>query len=90
MLAEGIIMELKAMTFLVNEGDATPETITVKMTIQEALWVARTAGVQRGESPHVDIYGCLTSGVFNCYWEDGVDGAKKDHPVDIPPIRYED
>ena len=83
-------MELKEMTFDSAEGGiSTPSTVTVKMTVKEALWVAIVSGKQRGESPHSGIFDCLVGDVFNRYWEDGTDEARKNIHVDTPPISYE-
>lgn len=82
-------MELKSMTFATDtEGDTLPDTITVSMSTEEALWIALIAGKQRGSSPHNGIYSCLTGNVFNRYWEDGVDDAKKRHHFELPPVQY--
>ena len=84
-------MELKEITFSPDlDGEAVPETVTVKMTVKEALWLAIVAGEQRGVSPHSGIYNCLTGDVFNRYWDDGVDDAKQTFPVETPPIVYQD
>lgn len=83
-------MNLKSMTFTSDEeGAATPATVSVEMSIEEALWVASVASKQRGASPHNGIYSCLVGNVFNCYWEDGLEGAKKEFPVEIPPVKYD-
>ena len=82
-------MDLNKMTFTTDEvGYTTPETVTVTMTVKEALWIAIVAGQQRGESPHGDMYCCLCADVFNRYWEDGVDDARKELIFDTPPIVY--
>lgn len=84
-------MKLKELTFSSGSDDnANLETVTVEMTVKEALWIARVAGQQRGHSPHHDIYSCLTGEVFNRFWDDGVDDAKRDYHFEIPPIRYGD
>lgn len=84
-------MELKKITFAPNdEGESTPETVTVKMTAQEALWIATVSGKQKGESPHNSIFSCLNGDVFNRYWDDGTDDAIKEFPIEIPPIIYPD
>lgn len=82
-------MKIKKMSFAdVDAIDNRPETVTVEMDIEEALWIAKVAGMQRGTSPHTGIYLCLVVGVFNRYWDDGVDDAVKWFPFDIPPITY--
>ena len=84
-------MKLKAITFSIDdEGDSLPATVTVTMTIEEAIWIAEVSGRQQGESPHNGIFHCLNGGVFNRYWEDGVDDAIKQFPVELPPIKYDD
>lgn len=82
-------MELKKMSFSTNkDGDTTPKTVSVEMSIEEALWIVKIAGSQRGASVHNEIFNCLTCDVFNPYWEDGVDDAELEFPVEIPPIVY--
>lgn len=46
-------MKLKGLVFTTINDDlgAIPKTVTVEMTIQEALWVARVSGKQRGGIP---------------------------------------
>ncbi len=84
-------MELKEMTFAPDsEGTVIPETVTVKMTVQEALWLAIVSGKQKGESPHNGIFNCLNADVFNRYWDDGVDDAKREFPIETPPVVYAD
>ena len=84
-------MELKSMTFTPgSDGDVVPETVTVTMTTNEALWIALVSQRQRGESPHNGISDCLSNDVFNRYWEDGVGEARRSFHVDIPPIVYND
>lgn len=73
--------------------DENPSKIVVEMDVREAVWIASIAGKQRGrpeDSPHSEIYYCLTSAFFNRFWEDGIDGACKEHWTAIPPIVYED
>lgn len=83
-------MQLKEIKFSPNEeGDVMPSTINVTMTIEEALWIAKVAGQQRGESPHSGIYDCLTGDVFNRYWDDGLDDASKEIRIETPVIKYE-
>jgi len=77
-------MELKNITL----AEGMPKSITVEMSIEEAVWIAIIAGKQRGESPHSEIYGCLTGELFNRFWDDGVDDAKRSHFVETPPIVY--
>ena len=85
-------MRLKGLTFTTDNEDegAIPKTVTVEMTVQEALWIARVSGKQRGESPHSGIFDCLIGDVFNRYWDDGVDEARKVFCFEVPPIVYED
>lgn len=82
-------MELKAAEFTRDSnGDTVPSHVEVRMTIEEALWIAKVAGKQRGDSPHVSIFDCLVGDVFNRYWDNGPTGADQEHPVEIPPIHY--
>ena len=87
-------MKLNKMTFTeaVDAGEvyATPETVTVTMSIKEAIWIAKLAGKQvGGDGTSSSIYSCLTGEVFNRWWDDGVTGANKDFPTEVPPIVYE-
>jgi len=77
-------MRLNNIKFSENEE---PEELTVTMSVEEATWIARIAGKQRGSSPHDEIYSCLIGSFFNKMWEDGVEGAPD---VIIPPIKYDD
>ena len=46
-------MQLTAMTFGPEKGDEESlKTISVTMTVQEAIWIAKVAGQQKGSSPH--------------------------------------
>ena len=82
-------MKLKELTFSEdNVGDAVPSTITVEMTVEEALWIAKVAGKTRGGGG--SIYNCLVDDVFNRYWDDGANGANLQFNVEIPPIKYPD
>jgi hypothetical protein len=81
-------MKLNAISFKDDDGYAAPETITVTMTVEEALWIARVAEKQRGGSPHRTLYDCLVCDLFNRFWEDGVNDAAKQYPFEIPPIVY--
>lgn len=71
---------------------ATPATVSVTMTIKEALWIAKLAGKTRsGDEESHEIYNCLIGDVFNRYFEDGVDEASRWYDdVEVPPIKYED
>jgi hypothetical protein len=82
-------MKLNSMTFQQNDGIADPATVTVTMSIEEALWIAQVAGKQRGGSPHRTIYDCLVGDLFNRYWEDGVKDAARVYPMELPPIKYD-
>lgn len=84
-------MKLDNLEFEFDERvGAVPNTVSVTMTIEEALWVAKLAGQTRGDGEGSEIYNCLVGDVFNRYFEDGVDDAMKRYNVEIPPIRYED
>ena len=86
-------MDLKSMTFAPDpnfDNDSMPKTVTVTMTIEEALWVTIVSGQQCGDSPHHGIWGCLFGDVFNRYWDDGVIEARKYMSFETPPVTYED
>ena len=71
-------MEINSIEFMKDEdGESKPKKVSVTMTIEEALWIAKLAGKQNGESPHGEIYRALVGDVFNRYWEDGTDGAQR-------------
>lgn len=67
--------------------DEVPETITVELTHEEAVFLALFLGKQNGiEEDAVmtggarlggEIYDGLTGGVFNRFYEDGVKGAAR-------------
>jgi hypothetical protein len=76
-------MKVRALTL---DDDSMPTTVTVEMTIQEAALFARMTGslsavtitTALGASwaeVNEDVYEGLAHGVFNRYWDDGVDGA---------------
>lgn len=66
------------------DDDEMPSNITVSLSIEEAVWIAKVSGKQRGESPHNEIYNALTGSVFNPFWDDGIDEAYRQHPVKTP------
>jgi len=78
-------MELNNISFVEGKGEALPSKITVTMTLDEAIWIAKIAGKQNGTSPHDGIYHCLVGDVFNRYWDEGVKGADVNN-VTIPII----
>ena len=67
------------------DDNELPETVTVEMTIGEAAFIAKVCGglsrntaiEQHGPigAHHDDIYDSLTGGLFNRFWEDGIDDA---------------
>lgn len=81
-------MEINSIDFEQTGDGVCPAKVTVTMGIEEAIWIAKTAGKQRGSSPHSSIYDALVGDVFNRYWECGVDDACRARPVEIPPIVY--
>lgn len=68
--------------------DEIPAKVTVTMTLAEAVFINKVLGKMTGHDasavmPNGDvieheIYTCLASGLFDRYWEDGIDGAEKD------------
>lgn len=83
-------MRLESITFAEHpEQGALPATVTVEMTVEEAMWAAQLSGKQRGESPHNGVFDCLIGDVFNRYWDDGIDGALRVFSAPIPPLGYE-
>lgn len=82
-------MDIKSITFSKNnDGISVPEKISVSMDVEEALWIAKVSGEQRGDSPHHGMYACLVGDVFNRYWEDGVNEASREFVFETPPIKY--
>lgn len=70
-------MKIKQLTL--SDETEMPESITVEMTIEEAVWLADHLGSMKSPPVWSDpIYGALVGGVINRYWEDGVDEAKKE------------
>lgn len=82
-------MKLTGLTFGPGpEGEALPNWIAVEMTRDEALLIVTMIG---GTSPlnregimplggqiGSDIYDCLIGDVFNRYWEDGANDARRE------------
>lgn len=77
-------MQIDKIIFTQSEEGAEPENITVTMSLKEAIWIAKVAGQQCGEGQHREIYGPLIGDLFNRYWDDGVDEAHRQHPVEVP------
>jgi hypothetical protein len=69
------------------DDDENPETITVELTHDEAVFLALFLGKQNGVEEEAvmpggsrlggEIYDGLTGGVFNRFYEDGVADAAK-------------
>lgn len=78
-------MELNNIAFIEEKGSALPAKITVTMTLDEVIWIAKIAGQQNGTSPHYGIYRCLVGDVINRFWEDGIKSADINN-VTIPII----
>lgn len=61
-----------------------PVSVTVTLTLDEAAFITTVLGSQsgdksnsfmpRGDAVGTEIYSCLTGGLFNRYWNDGIDG----------------
>lgn len=80
-------MKLNALTF---DDTEELESVTVTMSLKEAIWIAKVSSKQKGVSPHSGIYDCLMGTVFNRLWEIGLEGAERENYVEIPPISYEE
>ena len=82
------MMKLKALTYGDREtGDEVqiPETVTVEMTIEEAVAVVHTAGNVLGagqDEAAYPIWNGLTP-LVNQVWENGIDEAMQD--LDLHP-----
>lgn len=60
------------------DDEETPETVTVEMTLAEAVWIAAAAGVQTPTNQVIEsIYSALAGGLFNRYFDDGVNEAQE-------------
>lgn len=68
------------------DADENPAEVTITMSVADAAHIVRHLGklsfaktdpASSFES-NTALYSCLTSGVFNAYWEDGVDGYEGD------------
>lgn len=77
-------MEINAIQFEQGEEGAIPAEITVTMTLEEAVAIAHVFGdftdkdLEDKGLPQTDIYSALTGDVFNRYWDDGLDGARRE------------
>lgn len=67
------------------DDDGIPSEVTVTMTILEAWNIAHLFGsmndqqfAEKGILHDSSIYDGLTGGLFNKFWDEGVDGARKD------------
>ncbi len=70
------------------DGDQNIKSVTVKMTPKEAALIAKMAGnlndasaddiVSGGGEAAREIFSALVAGVFNHYWEDGLNDALKE------------
>lgn len=79
-------MQLHSTTFEQAGNWAKPSSITVTMSLKEAIWIAKVAGEQTDEPEAQEgreIYDCLIDNVFNRYWEDGIKDAFREYPVSI-------
>lgn len=70
------------------DGDESPEFVHVRLTVGEALYLAALTGRQNGVSSEAvmaggadfnsSVYGGLTGGVFNWFYDGGVEEAVRD------------
>lgn len=75
-------MKLNAITFAPDaEGEQMPDTVTVTLTKKEVAFLLVATGsspndanemMHGGAVPSSAIYNCLTGGVINPYYEDGL------------------
>lgn len=54
--------------------DGEPVTLTVKMTTEDAAWIASQAGRTTGDKIAGDLYEDLTGQYFNRFWDAGLPG----------------
>lgn len=58
--------------------DDVPVEITVTMTIDEAIYIADLAGKQQPTTNESHtIWEGLSSSIFNTFWDEGLEGAKR-------------
>lgn len=70
-------MNIEKIIFNQGEQGAIPCQVTVTMTMDELIWIAKLAGkTPAGSMPEGNtIYDSLVGDVINRYWDDGLDGA---------------
>jgi hypothetical protein len=67
------------------DDDGDPSSVTVELSLAEAILITRTVGKGNGHDSNLlmeggdliaaQTYLCLTGDLFNRYWDDGIDGA---------------
>ena len=78
-------MRINQMNFDDDGNGVQPTSLNVTITLEEAIWIAKNAGKQQGSSPHNEIYNSLCGDFFNRFWEDGINTAEMETPVEIQP-----
>ncbi|QJD53303.1 hypothetical protein SEA_TEMPO_82 [Microbacterium phage Tempo] len=83
-------MKLRALTYGEREtrdGGSFPETVTVEMTIEEAVAIADVAGNVLGNTREQasSIYDCITE-LVNNHWDNGQTEAMQD--LKLPTWRF--
>lgn len=78
------IVKIKSISL--NE-DEMPESVTVELSLREALFIGLAIGVHNdpaanailpgGHEQVESVYYGLTGGLFNRFWHDGIEGAKE-------------
>lgn len=76
---------MKIRSIQLNE-DEMPESVTAVLSLREALFIGLVLGKQNDPDSNAilpegyregeSVYNGLTGGLFNRFWENGIEGAK--------------
>lgn len=79
---------MKVKSIQMND-DEMPQSVTVELSLREALFIGLAIGVNNDASAEnilgggteecSSIYLGLTGGLFNRFWDSGIEGAQKEH-----------
>jgi hypothetical protein len=74
-------MKVKALTL---DDDGLPDRLTVEMTRDEAILIATHVGnLTPSTEVSTPIWDALSGEVFNRYWEDGLDDARRSFRANV-------
>lgn len=75
---------MKLINITLND-DQLPAKAVAELTIDEMIWITRVTGRQNFQTAEElvpgfgaassEVYHCLSGGLFNRFWECGLDGA---------------